>query len=202
MASQNGANVDSLSSKAFVSKVFFEADSGRSGQISRAQLREFIGQNPVETAHLAKESSSAHSEPVTLSLLQILEHSEAGLFDKKQVTAKVKQLAVQNGIALNAVALQSLMSKVFAKADFRNSGAINRLALHIAMDSFASELNQLFQGKQLEFDQDPALDKIFDVLEATDIGLLSKGDVRQALRTVLGAEGKELDNAQASALLE
>ena len=90
VASQNGANVDSLTSNAFVNKVFFEADSGRSGQISRAQLREFIGQNPVETAHVAKESNSAHSDPVTLSLLQILEQSESGVFDKKQVTAAVK----------------------------------------------------------------------------------------------------------------
>jgi hypothetical protein len=127
-----------------VNKVFFDSDTGRNGQITQSQLQEFMDLNPVETAHVAKECCRCNSDPITLGVLQLLEQSESGNFDKRQVTAAVKQLAVENGIALNGVILQSLMSKVFTKADFRKSKLINRLALHISLDSFAAETEELF----------------------------------------------------------
>jgi Ca2+-binding EF-hand superfamily protein len=202
VATQNGQTASSSTCNAFVDKVFLEADSDNSGQITRSQLREFIEDNQVEAAQVVKETTKVSSNPVTLSVIQTLEESESGVFDKKQVAAAVKQVAVENGVTLNSVALQSMVSKVFAEADFNTQGTINRQALHTALDSHAVEAEALFQDKHITVKNDPVVAKVLNVLEGSETGLVTKADLRQALKTAVSANGKQIDSAQSNALIE
>lgn len=106
-------------------KVFSNVDFEQRGEITRAQLRSFFGSNKVETACVVKQTND-HSHPVTESIIQLLELSESGLFDKNQVSAVVKQVAINNGVFLDPVSSSAFISDVFSTADFCKTGFITR----------------------------------------------------------------------------
>ena len=44
--------------------------------------------------------------------------------------------------------------------------------------------------------------KVLNVLEGSETGLVTKADLRQALKTAVSANGKQIDSAQSNALIE
>ena len=80
VATQNGvAQPDGAAMNALIQKVFLQADSQRSGKITRTQLRQAMESNCVEAAVVTQESSKPSTTPVVQSIMEKLEQSSSGL---------------------------------------------------------------------------------------------------------------------------
>ena len=90
VSTQNGKTVDSGSANAFVDKIFMQADSTRSGKVTRAQLRNAINANEIEASQVISESTLPATSATIESVMKQLEESASGVIRKQELQAAIQ----------------------------------------------------------------------------------------------------------------
>jgi len=108
----------------------------------------------------------------------VFENSESGFINKNEVQSAIEEVAKDKHVTLNTIQSKALVEKVFAAADYANTGKITRQQLRKAIEQHSVEASIVLKEEYIPDSTEEASVRIMKVLEANTSGTINKVELK------------------------
>jgi Ca2+-binding EF-hand superfamily protein len=122
----NGKQMSPAQTNALSDKIFKQADSQKTGEVSRAQMREALEDNLLDLQSIEKVILPPSSQAMANKVLQAVQSSQSGIVTKQDLKKALKDIAKTSGKVLSTTEANGVVDKIFSAAETSAAGEINR----------------------------------------------------------------------------
>jgi hypothetical protein len=99
-----------------VKVIFNSIEHQRSGKITRAQLRQGLESNRIESVKVLQEIKLTETNPIIIAVVRQLEESTSGFISKSELLSTFSQCALNENINISSETTENFVAAVFSQA--------------------------------------------------------------------------------------